>query len=389
MYKKLWTNTPKECQEIPDYSYDQHFGKPVSSYLDRVEAGSYIIARAKAKKLHKFIKFNHTVTSVNFDSSTETFKMTIQDSEGKTIQYQVDYLVVATGHFWKPNEVTLNGQESFKGTVMHSHDYRDGRLYKGQNVLCVGTHYSGEDIGLQCLKFGASSVTLSYHTNPTGHKWPKGITEKPPVTQVSGSTVTFRDTTTQEIDTIIFCTGFVHYYPYLDSSLKLNEPNSLYPPGLYKGVIWQKNPKVFYIGAQDQIFSFPMFDAQSAYIRDIVLGTTSVPDEQSRQTDIQSWLSKLGKIGSLNDAIDFQAAHLKDLLENSSYIPIKTYNVEAQANLFKEWLVDKMMEIATMRDLRYKSSITGTLGCKPAKTWDEDLDTEEWAGCNDHLKVEE
>lgn len=35
MYRHLWSNGPKECLEFADYSFDEHFGRPVSSYPPR------------------------------------------------------------------------------------------------------------------------------------------------------------------------------------------------------------------------------------------------------------------------------------------------------------------------------------------------------------------
>ena len=35
MYQGLWTNAPKECYEFPDYTFEDHFGKPIPSYPPR------------------------------------------------------------------------------------------------------------------------------------------------------------------------------------------------------------------------------------------------------------------------------------------------------------------------------------------------------------------
>ena len=32
MYRHLWSNGPKECLEFSDYSFDEHFGRPISSF---------------------------------------------------------------------------------------------------------------------------------------------------------------------------------------------------------------------------------------------------------------------------------------------------------------------------------------------------------------------
>ena len=48
-----------------------------------------------------------------------------------------------------PHDPHFKGEESFKGKYIHAHDFIDGKLYKGQRVLCIGGSYSAEDIALQ------------------------------------------------------------------------------------------------------------------------------------------------------------------------------------------------------------------------------------------------
>ena len=45
MYSQLWTNAPKECFEYYDYTYHEHFGKPVPTYLPRDIFANYILKR--------------------------------------------------------------------------------------------------------------------------------------------------------------------------------------------------------------------------------------------------------------------------------------------------------------------------------------------------------
>ena len=49
----------------------------------------------------------------------------------------------------------------------------------------------------------------------------------------------------RDVDAIILCTGYLHYFPFLEKSLTLETHNRLYPPKLYKGVVWQDNHKLF------------------------------------------------------------------------------------------------------------------------------------------------
>ena len=43
MYRYLWSNGPKECLEFADYSFDEHFGKPIPSFPPREVLYNYII----------------------------------------------------------------------------------------------------------------------------------------------------------------------------------------------------------------------------------------------------------------------------------------------------------------------------------------------------------
>ena len=42
MYQGLWSNGPKEGLEYPDYTFDEHFGKPISSYVPREVLYDYL-----------------------------------------------------------------------------------------------------------------------------------------------------------------------------------------------------------------------------------------------------------------------------------------------------------------------------------------------------------
>ena len=46
MYRYLWSNGPKECLEFADYTFDEHFGKPIPSFPPREVLADYITGRA-------------------------------------------------------------------------------------------------------------------------------------------------------------------------------------------------------------------------------------------------------------------------------------------------------------------------------------------------------
>ncbi|GAA4416514.1 hypothetical protein GCM10011450_12300 [Advenella faeciporci] len=168
--------------------------------------------------------------------------------------------------------------------------------FAGQDVLLVGGSYSAEDIGSQCYKYGAKSVTISQRSGTFGYAWPENVSEKPGLDHIDGNVVHFTDGSTQAFDAIIMCTGYQFHFPFLPDELRLDTHNCLYPDNLYKGIFFQSNPKLIYLGMQDQWFTFNMFDAQAWYARDVIMGKIQLPDEASRRKDMDAWLQRHGQL---------------------------------------------------------------------------------------------
>ena len=77
MYRYLWSNGPKECLEFADYSFDEHFGKPIPSFPPREVLQDYIIGRVSKGKLKSKIKFNTRVLNTKFKN--DIFELSFQD----------------------------------------------------------------------------------------------------------------------------------------------------------------------------------------------------------------------------------------------------------------------------------------------------------------------
>ena len=101
-----------------------------------------------------------------------------------------------------------------------------------------------------------------------GFTWPEGMDELPLLDQVDGNTAHFNDGSSKDVDAIVLCTGYQHTSRSSTTSCRLRTHNRMYPPHLYKGIFWLDNPKLMYLGMQDQFYTFSMFDAQAWYARD-------------------------------------------------------------------------------------------------------------------------
>lgn len=372
MYRYLWSNGPKECLEFADYTFDEHFGKPIPSFPPREVLRDYVTGRAKKNNVAEFIQFGTAVRWVSYDEDSADFRVTVETlADGSTRTERFDYVIVATGHFSIPNVPSFNGIAQFPGRVLHSHDYRDAREFAGKDLLVIGSSYSAEDLALQSKKYGARSVTISYRTAPMDFPWPDGIDEVPLLDRLEGNTAHFVDGTARRVDAMVLCTGYQHSFPFVDDCLRLRATNDLYTPSLYKGVFWVDNPKMMYLGMQDQYYTFTLFDAEAWYARDYVLGRLSLPPRQEIADDVAAWRTRLAGLGDAFEEIDFQADHIADLLKDVDY---PKFDLDLTRAHFKKWEHDKEESIIGYRDHGFSSPCTGTNAPTHHTAWWEELD---------------
>ena len=370
MYRYLWSNGPKECLEFADYSFDEHFKQPIPSFPPREVLYNYILGRAKNGNLKKYIKLSTTVTNVNFNGSQ--FELTsINKKENKITKEIFDYVVVATGHFSVPYIPEYEGMKSFPGRILHGHDFRDAEEFRNKDVVVLGSSYSAEDIALQCYKYGAKSVTIGYRNNPMGFKWPNGMKEVHYLDRLEGSKAIFKDGHEQNADAIILCSGYLHHFPFLDDSLKLKTGNRLYPPKLFKGIVWQDNHQLIYLGMQDQFHTFNMFDCQAWYARDVIMGKIKLPSDAEIEADIKKWVAEEESLEDPIQMIDFQTEYTKELHAASDYPAI---DFELMRKHFKDWEHHKEEDILTYRNRSFSSPVTGTVAPIHHTPWAEAMD---------------
>ncbi|SOC82467.1 trimethylamine monooxygenase [Ensifer adhaerens] len=373
MYRYLWTNGPKEGLEFADYSFEEHFGKQIASYPPRAVMMDYIEGRVKKADVRKWIRFSSVIRWVEYNEDAGDFTVTAHDMVKDTVyKERFDYVVCASGHFSSPNVPEYPGFEHFYGRIVHAHDFRDAREFTDQNVLVVGSSYSAEDIGSQCWKYGAKTVTSCYRSAPMGFNWPENWEEKPALERVEGKTAFFKDGSSKEIDAIILCTGYKHYFPFLPDDLRLKTKNRLATADLYKGVVYVHNPKLFYLGMQDQWFTFNMFDAQAWYVRDIIMGRIAVPEDKAvLLADVAEREAREEASDDVKYAIKYQGAYIKELIADTDY---PSFDVDGMCKAFFEWKQHKVDGIMGFRNNSYKSLITGTMAPKHHTPWADALD---------------
>ena len=370
MYRYLWSNGPKEGLEFADYSFEEHFGKQIASYPPRSVLFDYIEGRIKKTEVRDWIKFSTTVKNV--EQSDGGFAVTTCDlTTSKTNVGYFDHVIVCSGHFSTPNMPSFDGFEQFPGRILHAHDFRDATEFQGKDVLLIGTSYSAEDIGSQCWKYGAKSITVSHRTAAMGYDWPANWEEVPLLTEVDGQTAYFKDGSSKTIDAIVLCTGYLHYFPFMEDKLRLVTANRLATADLYKGVAFIHNPKIHYIGMQDQWFTFNMFDAQAWWSRDVIMGRIDLPTQEVMISDVNDRVAREDAGQDDYEAIWYQGDYVKELIDETDY---PSFDVEGACKVFKESKGHKKKNIMTFRDNSYKSVITGSMAPIHHTPWKDAMD---------------
>ena len=234
MYKNLRTNIPKEIMGFREFPFLSD--AIADSYVGHERVQAYLEEYTNHFDLRKHIKFSSPVLDVSYlraaadtgvdadaeadgdgdgDAHTRTnrkFKVTY---DSPSTYSTFDLVIVCSGHFSVPNLPRLDNLEKFRGRVMHSVEYDSSEDFVGEkkSVLCIGGSASGSDIAKEISAVAPCFLSMG-GGNPKALTGKKNIITVPRTTRISddGKSVNFEDTEyeikTDEISTIVFCTGF-------------------------------------------------------------------------------------------------------------------------------------------------------------------------------------
>lgn len=147
----------------------------------------------------RLIRFCTTVRMVKYNEDKGNFTVTVHDLKADRMYSEdFDNVIVASGHFSVPNVPEYPGFDKFNGRVLHAHDFRDAREFAGKDLLLLGSSYSAEDIGSQCWKYGAKSITVAYRNAWMGFNWPSNWKEVPKLERMDEDTAYFADGNLEE-----------------------------------------------------------------------------------------------------------------------------------------------------------------------------------------------
>ncbi|RCK54913.1 Thiol-specific monooxygenase [Candida viswanathii] len=227
------------------------------------------------------------------------FRVTIRTAEDDEhdlwYQEEFDTVVVATGHYHVPFIPHVPGlrdvQEQFPEKIQHAKFYRSPSAYKGKTVIVVGARASGVDLSRCISKEPGTTVYQSIRNLETARFVFKSenLSTKPAIKeyQIDGSDVNviFEDgTVIQNPDHIIYGTGYLFSYPFLNRLTNNKITERLIVPGLYQHTFLISEPLITIIGVPVDGISFRVFEYQSVLVARYLTGKIKLPS-RSIQTE--------------------------------------------------------------------------------------------------------
>jgi trimethylamine monooxygenase len=264
----------------------------------------------------------------------------------------------------------MPGIEDFPGLIIHSHNFRDGADFKGDRLLVVGTGYSGEDIAMQCYKFGSPMVTVLHRTAPMAHDFKDWKIDEKPVAGTRYDKTTnqfvFADGTSNTYDKIIYCTGYKHTFPFLAPDLQFSTNNRLIPNTLWKATVLPTNNALFFVGMPDQYYTFSYFQGQALFIKGIIEGKVTLPTAEAMLADTADWQAREDALGD-----DHKTHHRFQYQHMAEACTLAGCSFRDDSGHFDQWLDDRHHNILTYRDQTAISSVSGTRSVTLPMPWTE------------------
>ncbi len=110
------------------------------------------------------------------------------------------------------------------------------------------------------------------------------IKVKPNIDHFDGSEVVFTDGSSEEIDLVIYCTGYRITFPFFDEEVISTQDNKI---DLYRRVASIEHPGLYFIGLIQPLGAImPLAEAQSAWVADLIEGKCSLPDRSTMAREV-------------------------------------------------------------------------------------------------------
>jgi cation diffusion facilitator CzcD-associated flavoprotein CzcO len=293
MYDNLHTNLMFSLMTFTDLNF------PDDSLLfpTRQAVQEYLVQYSQ--DVRHLIKFKYQVTALDLrlrgDGKEEwdlVATSTTATGPGEQIMETYDAVIVASGHYFLPHIPDLKNIREFNNAfpcvITHSKDYRNPEAFTGKKVLVIGNGPSGLDIASQINPVCRQPLLMSVRNRAPAGK--AGLIAGTEVAEIQEFIIDKRGvmltdgTIIEDIDKVLFCTGFLFSFPFLASFLASLAPKMLTTGfgihGLYKHFLTIEHPTLAFLGVPMKVAPLPVAEAEAAAVAAIWGNSIKLPPKE-------------------------------------------------------------------------------------------------------------
>ncbi|KAJ1802032.1 monooxygenase [Coemansia sp. RSA 2599] len=307
LYDELHTNLPKDVMQFPGFP----FPPDTPEFPDRKQVQDYVRSYADTHGLRKVIKLNTQVLSISYVNNQ--WQCVSRDLVHKRTNTEYfDAMLVCTGRVSHPYIPDIPGLQELKQNrpegMISAKEFRKASEYSGKTVMVVGGAFSAYDIARQLsYTVGQLHVSLPHRDDDDNKESPSfdGFDQNnlpaihPVIKKVDLQTVYFADGSQMPMpDTIIFATGYLYSYPFIDNTNPLTLVCSQVDPlqnlrcftdghninDLYEYLVYIYNPSLAVFGVPFNVAPFPLYEHQAHFLAHLYKGEVKLPGFDEMKT---------------------------------------------------------------------------------------------------------
>lgn len=346
-YKRLYINTSRDRMAYSDFPMPGHY--PVFPHHSQI--AEYFDNYVTHFGFRDRIRFE---TGVAHAERLADGTWSVRLDTGEVKRY--DAVIVCNGHHWDPRwpEPAFPGE--FHGEAIHAHHYIDNEMFRDRNVLILGMGNSAMDIACEASEVAKKTflaarrgayivpkymfgkpldqiftsplvpwsvrqkmvqATLklmigdmeTYGLPKPDHRFGEAhptisgrildrishgtVTPKPNIAELLGSQVRFTDGSVEDVDVIVYCTGYKVTFPFFDQDF-ISAPDNDLP--LFRRVFKPDFDNVFFIGLLQPLGAImPLSEAQGRWVADYLRGEYALPSPAEMKADMEAERDRMFK----------------------------------------------------------------------------------------------
>lgn len=297
MYDQLETNLVTRLMKYNKVR-DSIFTPETKMYTRRENVLEYIHRYKDTIPSGVNFHFNRNITRLLKEKDEwllEVEDSTSLDRETRTF----DAVILANGHFEIPYIPDTPGiaewAKADPKTVTHAKYFTDGAPFRDKNVVVVGGLSSGTDLATQ-ISTVAKSVHVSIKGDPKDYELIReDLQVVPLITEYSHKTKLAKTADGQvleDIDSIVFCTGYLYSYPFLKQYLEVTD--GLQVKDIYAQIFNVDDPSLTFIALPKDVIPMPLSELQAAVVARVFSGRLKLACREERRAAYEKELKEKG-----------------------------------------------------------------------------------------------